>query len=100
MFWVLATVLINYYNRVGKTIRTLAEKLVLFCNFVTSWELTDYRHSLYLYTRTSYNRCNCKLMKGAVEAGTFSLTTITCSQSFLCFVYNFVCIIRDGLHTE
>ena len=37
-------------------------------------------------------------MKGAVEAETFSLT-ITCSQSFFCFVHNFVCIIRDGLHT-
>ena len=36
-------------------------------------------------------------MKGTIEAGTFSLT-ITCSQSFCCFVYNFVCIRGDGLH--
>jgi len=66
-----------------------------------SWELCWIHHWCWaVFAKTVvpyYNRCNCKLMKGTKEAGTFSLTT-TCSQSFCCFVYNFVCI-RDGLHT-
>ena len=75
--------------------------IITFDAMTKSWEFCWIHHwCCAVFAKTVvpyYNRCNCKLMKGTVEAGTFSLTT-TCSQSFCCFVYNFVCI-RDGLHT-